>query len=239
MGLDVRLRLARLYLCTDAREKQGDLADFLDAAFSGGVDIIQIRQKQMKPERELEVLELARGIASRYQGLVSVNDSAELAGRFQADVLHLGQGDGKTKSARKELHPWAQIGRSTHTEKQADEAVADADTNYFCVGPVYPTATKPDSEPVGLKLISYAAEIAPPSHLRSKPWFAIGGVSMDTIDQVIAAGARRICVVRAITEAPDPEAAAKELKTRLRQAWHEDPAMEAYVFTALSGGIAQ
>jgi thiamine-phosphate pyrophosphorylase len=114
MGLDARLRLARLYLCTDARHKQGDLAEFLAAAFAGGVDIVQIRQKGMAPEEELAALELARRAAEPYQGIVCVNDSAELAGRFKSDMLHLGQQDGSASTARKPLHRWAIIGRSTH-----------------------------------------------------------------------------------------------------------------------------
>ena len=101
MGLEARLRLARLYLCTDAREQQGDLETFLQAAFAGGVDIVQIRQKGMKPEAELEALEIARQVAAPYQAIVCVNDSAELAQRFQADMLHLGQTDGSSAKARR------------------------------------------------------------------------------------------------------------------------------------------
>src|SRR5215212_4725421 len=101
MGLEARLRLARLYLCTDARQKQGDLESFLQAVFAGGVDIVQIREKDMKPEAELAALEIARQAAGPYQGIVCVNDSPELAGRFQADMLHLGQADGSAARARR------------------------------------------------------------------------------------------------------------------------------------------
>jgi thiamine-phosphate pyrophosphorylase len=104
MGLDARLRLARLYLCTDTRERQGDLEEFLTAAFAGGVDIVQIRQKGMKPKAELAALEVARHAAAPYQAIVCVNDSAELAGRFSADMLHLGQRDGEASVARRPLH---------------------------------------------------------------------------------------------------------------------------------------
>ncbi|GAA2100917.1 thiamine phosphate synthase [Microlunatus panaciterrae] len=236
MGLETRLRLARLYLCTDARERQGDLEDFLHAAFSGGVDIIQIRQKGMAPEQELEVLGRAREVAFNYQGLVCVNDSAELAGRFSADLLHLGQTDGGARAARRHLHRWALIGRSTHSRQQADQAVEDDDVNYFCVGPVYATATKPDYPPVGLDLVRYATEVQPPWDVASKPWFAIGGVNADNLDDVLAAGAKRICVVRPITEASDPAAAAAALKARLREAWNADQRMERYTFAALARG---
>jgi thiamine-phosphate pyrophosphorylase len=234
MGLEARLRLARLYLCTDAREQQGDLETFLQAAFAGGVDIVQIRQKGMKPEAELEALEIARQVAAPYQAIVCVNDSAELAGRFQADMLHLGQTDGSSAKARRYLHKWALLGRSTHAPRQADKAIKDSNVDYFCVGPVYATSTKPDYEPVGLNLIRYAARKAPVASIKSKPWFAIGGISMDNLDDVIIAGARRVCVVRVITQASDPQDAADRLSRRLRAAWKADPAMEQYVFQALS-----
>ena len=234
MGLEARLRLARLYLCTDAREMQGDLGSFLEAAFAGGVDIVQIRQKGMKPEAELAALEVARQAAGPTQGIVCVNDSPELAGRFQADMLHLGQADGSASRARRYLHPWALIGRSTHARGQTDKAIKDRNVDYFCVGPVYATSTKPDYEPVGLDLVRYAARNAPVADVKSKPWFAIGGISVDNLDAVIEAGARRVCVVRAITEASDPQAAADRLSSRLRAAWKADPAMERYVFQALS-----
>jgi thiamine-phosphate pyrophosphorylase len=235
MGLEARLRLARLYLCTDARERQGDLESFLQAAFAGGVDIVQIRQKGMKPEAELTALEIARQAATPYQAIVCVNDSAELAGRFHADMLHLGQTDGSSANARKYLHRWALVGRSTHAPRQTDKAVKDDDVDYFCVGPVYATSTKPDYEPVGLDLVRYAAGKAPVASIKSKPWFAIGGISMDNLDDVIAAGARRVCVVRAITQASDPQDAAHRLSRKLRAAWQADPAMERYTFQALSG----
>ena len=234
MGLEARLRLARLYLCTDAREKQGDLMSFLQAAFAGGVDIVQIRQKDMQPEAELEALQIARQAAAPYQAIVCVNDSAELAGRFQADMLHLGQTDGPSAKARRYLHRWALLGRSTHAPRQTDKAIKDSNVDYFCVGPVYATSTKPDYDPVGLDLVRYAARKAPVSSIKSKPWFAIGGISMDNLDDVIDAGARRVCVVRAITQASDPQDAADRLSRRLQAAWKADPAMEQYVFQALS-----
>jgi thiamine-phosphate pyrophosphorylase len=232
MGLFARLRLARLYLCTDARERQGDLQAFLTAAFAGGVDIVQIRQKGMKRKHELAALEVARDAAAPYQGIVCVNDSAELAGRFQSDMLHLGQGDGEASAARRSLHRWALIGRSTHSQRQADQAIADPDVDYFCVGPIFPTPTKPNFEPVGLDLVRYAVRSAPVATIDSKPWFAVGGISSTNIDDVIEAGARRVCVVRAITSASDPEQAAHALRDKLQGAWRADPDLERYTFQA-------
>lgn len=232
LGLQARLRLARLYLCTDARTERGDLAEFCEAVFAGGVDILQIRQKDMDPEEELAALQVARRAAERHRAIVCVNDSPALAGRFSADVLHLGQSDGSSRKARRQLHRWAMIGRSTHGPRQADRAIADEDADYFCVGPVYATSTKPDYQPVGLDLVRYAAEAAPPSEIDAKPWFAIGGIDLSNLDDVLTAGARRVCVVRAITRAADPEAAARVLSTRLRAAWRADPAMEPYALAA-------
>ena len=228
MSLAHRLRASCLYLCTDARERQGDLADFLRAAFAGGVDIVQIRQKNMTRDAELAALEVARSAAVATQGIVCVNDSPKVAQAFAADMLHLGQTDGPAQQARRSLHAWAQVGRSTHTPEQVDQAAADADVDYFAVGPVHATPTKPDYVPVGLDLVRYAARVAPVGDVRSKPWFAIGGLDADNLDQVIEAGARRVVVVRAITQAPDPESAARVLKDRLRRAWSDDPALASY-----------
>jgi thiamine-phosphate pyrophosphorylase len=232
MGLDARLRLARLYLCTDARERQGDLEDFLTAAFAGGVDIVQIRQKGMKPKAELAALEVARHTAAPYQAIVSVNDSAELAGRFSADMLHLGHADAEASVARRPLHRWALIGRSTHSTEQADRAIADPDIDYFWVGPIFSGPTKAHDEPVGLSLVRHATQRAPVATMESKPWFASGGINGGNLDDVIDAGARRICVTRAITSASDPEQAAGELRNKLQAKWRDDPAMERYSFQA-------
>jgi thiamine-phosphate pyrophosphorylase len=234
MGLATRLKLARLYLCTDTRSEQGDLADFLTEAFLGGVDIVQVRQKDLDPETELAALETARTVAQRFpRAIVCVNDSPRLAERFGADMVHLGQTDGSARKAKKRLHAWGLLGRSTHAEREADKAIADEHTDYFCIGPVYATPTKPDYVPVGLDLVSYAARVAPPGDLEAKPWFAIGGIDQARLDEVIGAGARRICVVRAITRADDPRAAAEALSGRLREAWNDDPAMTSYAFGAL------
>lgn len=235
MGLDVRLKQARLYVCTDTRARQRDFDDFVTAALAGGVDLLQIREKGLAPEQELEFLGRARTIASRVNpnALIAVNDSAELAGRFSADVLHLGQTDGEAAAARRHLSQWALVGRSTHDEEQAAAALADEATDYFCVGPVWATPTKPDYRPVGLELVRHAARVAPPGDVAGKPWFAIGGIDATNLDEVLEAGARRVCVVRAVTQADDPQQAAQELSDRLRQAWRDDPAMKDYGFAVM------
>lgn len=226
-GVDARLRSARLYLCTDTRSRQGDFEDFAAEVFAGGVDILQVREKGLDPERELEVLQQARRAAAATSGLVSVNDDPVLGGRFSTDVLHLGQTDGSAGAARRHLHRWAVIGRSTHTPEQLQEAVGDPDVDYFCTGPVWATPTKPDYVPAGLGLVRAAARTAPPQVAGSKPWFAIGGIDLQNLDEVLAAGARRVVVVRAITGAEDPRAAARAFRTRLNEVWREDPGMAA------------
>lgn len=236
MGLAARLRLARVYLVTDARIAQGDLSEFLGAAFAGGVDIVRIRQLDLSANAALEAIEIARLAAAPTQGLVCVDDSAELAGQCHADLLHLGHLGGASAPAREYLHQWALLGRSTHAADQVSAAVADRDVDYFCVGPVYTTSPNPAYPPLGLDPVRLAASVAPVNDVQAKPWFAIGGIDTTNLDEVIAAGARRICVSRAITRASEVEAVARELQTRLRAAWNADPTMERYVFQALAGG---
>jgi thiamine-phosphate pyrophosphorylase len=211
---------ARLYLCTDARKERGDFADFVDAAFAGGVDIIQLRDKTIEAAEELELLEVVHQAAHRHGRLWAVNDRADIASLSGAPVFHIGQKDLPLRSARKLLHDATVIGLSTHTPDQVDAAIAASPgrsgLDYFCVGPVWATPTKPGRAAVGLDLVRYAAEAVRAADEERVgglllPWFAIGGVDLSNVEQVVAAGASRIVVVRAITEARDPEAAAAEL----------------------------
>ncbi|MEV5962539.1 thiamine phosphate synthase [Kribbella sp. NPDC051952] len=208
-----RLNDARLYLCTDAREKQGDLEQFLDAALTGGVDIVQLRQKEMEAADELAALEVFAAVCKRHGKLLAVNDRADIAFAAGADVLHLGQRDLPVHAARAITGPQPIIGRSTHTFSQVNAVVTEKGSDYFCVGPTWETPTKPGRQAAGLELVSYAA-----SRQQSKPWFAIGGIDLERLDQVIDAGADRVVVVRAITDADDPAAAAAEFSRRLREA---------------------
>ena len=208
-----RLSDARLYLCTDAREKQGDLEQFLDAALAGGVDIVQLRQKEMEAADELAALKVFADACKRHGKLLAVNDRADIAFASGADVLHLGQRDLPVHAARAIIGPGPIIGRSTHTFSQVNAAVGEQGSDYFCVGPTWATPTKPGRQAAGLELVSYAA-----SRQQAKPWFAIGGIDLDRLDQVLEAGATRVVVVRAITDADDPAAAAAEFSRRLREA---------------------
>ena len=208
-----RLARARLYLCTDARAEQADLPDFLDAVLAGGVDIVQLRQKGMEARAELAALEVFANACSRHDALLAVNDRADIAYAARPDVLHLGQGDLSVGLAREILGRDLLIGLSTHAESEVDAAAAAPGVDYFCVGPVWPTPTKPGRPAPGPALLRFAA--AQPI---DRPWFAIGGIDRDSLDEVLDAGARRVVVVRAITGADDPGAAAAELAQRLRAA---------------------
>lgn len=204
---------ARLYLCVDARERQGDLADFLDAVLAGGVDIVQLRQKGLEAKQELAALEVFAAACARHGKLLAVNDRADVAVAADAPILHLGQDDLPVGAARRMLKPDTLIGRSSHSPEQASAAAAEAGVDYFCVGPCWPTPTKPGRPAAGLDLVRHAAELG-----TSRPWFAIGGIDLANLDEVVDAGARRVVVVRAITQAADPGAAAAEFAARLRKA---------------------
>jgi thiamine-phosphate pyrophosphorylase len=128
-----------------------------------------------------------------------------------ADVLHLGQDDLPVPVARRILGPGPLIGRSSHSPAQSDAAAAEPDVDYFCAGPLWTTPTKPGRPATGLGLLEHVARTGP-----GRPWFAIGGISLDRLGEVLAAGATRVVVVRAITEADDPAAATREFVRRLR-----------------------
>jgi thiamine-phosphate pyrophosphorylase len=208
-----RLAAARLYLCTDGRRQRGDLAEFLDAALGGGVDIVQLREKGLEAREELALLEVFADACRRHCRLLAVNDRADVALAAGADVLHLGQDDLPVPVARRVLGPEPLIGRSSHSPTQSGAAADEESVDYFCAGPVWTTPTKPGRPSTGLELISHVASRNP-----TRPWFAIGGISADRLEDVIAAGATRVVVVRAITEADDPAAAAAAFARRLAQA---------------------
>jgi thiamine-phosphate pyrophosphorylase len=214
MTSDLRARLAdaRLYLCTDSRRSQGDLPRFLDAVLGAGVDIVQLREKGLEAGEELALLEVFAAACRRHGRLLAVNDRADVALAAGADVLHLGQDDLPVPVARRILGPGPVIGRSSHSPAQSDAAATEPGVDYFCAGPVWATPTKAGRPAAGPGLLRHVARQHP-----DRAWFAIGGISRDRLDEVIEAGATRVVVVRAITEADDPAAAAREFARRLRQ----------------------
>ncbi|MDT7659264.1 MAG: thiamine-phosphate pyrophosphorylase [Pseudonocardiales bacterium] len=215
--LRARLADARLYLCTGARRDTRDLAEFAEAALAGGVDILQLRDKSdggapLEAREEIAALEVLAEPCARHGALLAVNDRADIAVAVGADVLHLGQDDLPVPLARRVIGDDPVIGRSTHAVSEAAEAAVQDGVDYFCTGPTWPTPTKPGRAAPGLDLLRTVAATG-----TERPWFAIGGIDRASrLDEVLATGARRIVVVRAITEAEDPEAAARALADRLR-----------------------
>jgi thiamine-phosphate pyrophosphorylase len=207
VGRRERLQQARLYLCTPDRP---DLPEFLDAVLAGGVDVVQLREKGLEAARELDLLAVVGEVAARHGALWSVNDRADVALASGADVLHLGQDDLPVPFARAVVGPDVLVGRSTHDPAQASAAAVEPGVDYFCVGPTWATTTKPGRPAAGLSLVRHAAALG-----TDRPWFAIGGIGPDTLSEVLDAGATRVVVVRALTEAADPHAAAQALRARL------------------------
>ncbi len=187
-----------LYLVCDDRDE-----DFLEAALRGGVDIVQLR---MKPSADADIIAAGRRfktVCDEHGALLLVNDRPDLVTEIDADGVHLGQDDVPVSEARALLGGTRLIGLSTHTPEQIEHA---AGVDYIGVGPVHETPTKPGRPAVGLELVRDAA-----AHARV-PFFAIGGISAANAAAVRAAGASRIAVVRALTDAADPLAAARELR---------------------------
>ncbi len=194
-GLDDR----RLYLITDARD---GLTRLLERAIAGGVEVVQVRDKALPDALLLPRLEAAREVAASYGVPFVVNDRPDLARLVGADFVHVGQDDLPVEAARTFA---IAVGQSTHAEAEIARTTAD----YIGVGPVFATPTKQGRAPVGLALVQYAAKSA------RCPWFAIGGIDLDTIDEVLEAGATRVAVVRAIVESSEPESAARALYSRI------------------------
>ena len=204
------LAAARLYLCTDSRDDRGDFGEFVEVVYAAGVDIVQLREKGLEAAEEIRLLETVAAAAQRHGRLFSVNDRADVAAAVQAPILHLGQDDLPVRVARRILGDEVIIGRSTHSPAQFDAAAIEAGVDYLCAGPAWTTPTKPGRPAAGLGLLAHAAV-----HPTDRPWFAIGGIDLDRLPEVLAAGATRIVVVRAITEAANPAAAMRSLRAQL------------------------
>ena len=189
----------RLYLVTPIRPAFGE---FLAAAIRGGVDVVQVRERSLSDGRLLEALAEAREVTAAHGVPLGVNDRPDLAVLAGADFVHVGQDDIPVEAVRRFALP---VGLSTHATAEIDKARSD----YIAVGPVHATPTKEGRPAVGLELVRYAAANA------KLPWFAIGGIDATNVADVVAAGADRVAVVRAIVEAEDPEAAARELSSAL------------------------
>lgn len=203
-----RLRDARLYLVCDLRPGGRGLDHVLAPALAAGVDVVQLRDKQAGRDELLAAAAIARGLCDETGALLILNDHPELVEEAGADGCHVGRDDMQATAARALAGAGALVGQSTHFP---DEVAGATDADYIGVGPVYATPTKPGRHPVGVELVGFAAFHAP------VPFFAIGGIDTGNIEDVVTAGARRIAVVRAITEAADPGAAAAQLRAALER----------------------
>jgi thiamine-phosphate pyrophosphorylase len=191
-----------LYVCTGDRP---DLEAFLDGVLAAGVDVVQLREKAMEAAGLLRVARRFRVAADRHGALFVVNDRVDVALAADADGVHLGQDDIPPGPARGIAGPHLLIGRSTHATAEI-RAANDEPVDYIAVGPVHETPTKPGRRAVGPALLEAAARES------RHAWFAIGGMNAATLPAAVAAGATRAVVVRAVTEAGDPAAAASELR---------------------------
>lgn len=202
----MRLRDARLYLCCGVAEPT-ELETLLSEAVAGGVDVIQLREKNLGSEEILRSAAVFRKVADQTGVLFVLNDDPELALEAGADGVHVGQDDRSSAEARAVIGEEKIVGLSTHRPEQLELALADDGIDYFSVGPVWETPTKQGRPAAGLEYVEQAA-----SRAGDRPWFAIGGIDRQNIDQVLDRGASRICVVREIADAPDPRTAASNLK---------------------------
>jgi thiamine-phosphate pyrophosphorylase len=203
-----RLDDARLYVVTDARRERGDLETFLRAVAGASADLLQLRDKTATDDQLRAAAEVFARVCEDTGALFVVNDRPDLAVEVGADGIHVGQDDLPPDDVRAVVGPDVLVGLSTHSTSQLD-ASAEQDVDYVAVGPVHATPTKEGRPAVGLGPVRHAAEHA------AHPWFAIGGIDRDTIGEVLEAGARRVVVVRAVTEATDPADAAWALRREL------------------------
>jgi thiamine-phosphate pyrophosphorylase len=209
-----RLAAARLYLVCNCMPGERDLSDFLTAAIAGGVDVVQLREKHLEDEFLTEAASVAADACDAHGALFIVNDRPDIAAAVRADGVHIGQGDMPVAEARKIVGPEMLLGLSTHAPSEIDAATSLTPegapyVDYIGVGPVHATPTKLGRPPVGPELVTYASAHA---HV---PFFAIGGIDSENVVSVLDAGASRICVLRAICDARDPERAALTLRGAL------------------------
>ena len=205
----------RLYTFVDTAYLRGRApATLAQQLCDGGSDLIQLRAKNSTPEEIRALAGQIRPVTDRAGVGLVINDHPEIARAVGADFCHLGQEDffeagHRHCSELRDPVPSIRIGLSTHAPEQAKRALA-AGADYVAIGPVYATGTKPTAKPVTLDYVRWAAAEA------TAPWFAIGGINLETLDAVLAAGARRICVVSAILQAPNVVQACAEFRARLK-----------------------
>jgi thiamine-phosphate pyrophosphorylase len=199
-----RLARARLYLVVEAAAEA-----VVEPALRGGADMVQLRDKEASDDQLLAAAERFRAACDRHDALFWLNDRPDLVREARADGVHVGQDDEPVDAVREQVGPDVLIGLSTHSPEQFDAALR-SDADQLSVGPVWETPTKAGRPAAGLDYVRYAA-----ARGGDAAWFAIGGIDAGNVGEVVAAGARRIVVVRAIRDAADPERAAAELRAAL------------------------
>ena len=200
-----RLARSRLYLVLDARPHGEDPRLLLDAALRGGVDIVQLRDKELTDEELVAAAEPFRAVCDAHGALFVLNDRPDLVAACRADGVHVGRDDTPVDAARALVGPERLLGLSVSTHAE----LADVEGADYVGVTAFATPTKDDAVPGGLELLGAAAETL------TVPWFAIGGVGLSTVTDVLDAGAPGVAVVRAIRDAKDPEAAARMLRAAL------------------------
>ena len=208
MDLRERLRVARLYLVTPGKPAAGSLDTFLPRVLEAGVDVVQLRDKGLEARLLLALAAVVRRRTEEFNALFVVNDRVDIAVAAGADGVHVGQRDLPVEEARRQIGKERLVGLSTHSREEV-LAAAGTTVDYIAVGPVFATPTKPGRPAVGPELVSFAAKRT------SLPFFAIGGIDRDSLAAVIEAGARRVAVVRALTDASDPAIVARAIAETL------------------------
>lgn len=232
MGIDARLRLAKVALSVDARSGRGGLTDFLEAVLPGGVDIVTVDDPTLPGERLAALVEEARAVAFPHRGLVAVADAVDVAARIEADLVQVRQRNADLAAVRHRLHRWAKVGLVVRDAAELEAALAHPSVGYLLLE----SDRGPSGSPGAGELVRTAVSLAPPGTPSSKPWFAASGADEDEVEELIGVGARRLAVGTAVTRADDPRAVARRLATRVRKAWDDDPAMERYALGAFGGG---
>jgi thiamine-phosphate pyrophosphorylase len=204
-----RLASARLYFVTDVRPR---LEELLAAALAGGVDMVQLRDKEASDDELVRAAAVFRRLCDEHGALFWLNDRPDLVEACGADGVHVGQDDMPAADVRERVGDDVLVGLSTHSPEQLDAALASGVADQLSVGPVWETPTKAGRPAAGLPYVRHAAELA-----GDRPWFAIGGIDLGNVRAVTQAGASRIVVVRAIRDADDPAAAASELRAALEE----------------------
>ena len=207
-GRRTQLASARLYLVCGAYPDGSHLPDLLRAAIAGGVDVVQLREKRLADDELASIAHATRALCNRLGALMIVNDRPAVALEAGADGVHVGQEDMPAADVRELVGEDLLIGLSTHSPEQID-AVDAGLVDYIGVGPIHETPTKPGRTAVGVELIRYAA-----AHARV-PFFAIGGLDAGNLGEALDAGATRVCVLRAVADAADPQRAARALREQL------------------------